>query len=148
MINNKKIHSLVALLGLVAMLLAFVSFMKPVHAEEYEPSDLIPIGLENLEYELNDIDGTTVSTSAEGKPKILFFFNTGCPRCKAVEKDLTTYGVNTDEVDFVMAESSNGGISRERAIEFYSTDKDSAGVERTSQCYGSVKVCWEYVRSN
>lgn len=141
--GEKRRNGLVLFLAAFAICIAFICYAKPVHAEEYAESELNYIGLPNEEYFLTDINGGTVSTKANGKPKILFFFNTTCPRCKAVEEKILTYGMNLDNVDFIMAESSNGGITQSQAENFFAT----LGINSTSQCYGAKDVCWEYLRA-
>ena len=106
-------------------------------------SDFIPAGVPNMEFSLTDIDGSKVSTLASGKPKIIFFFNTGCKRCRATVHDIKEFGMNLDEVDFIMSEASNGGVTQAQARKYY----DECGIESTARCYDSVDVCWEYLRA-
>lgn len=106
-------------------------------------SDFIRAGVPNMEFYLTDIDGSKVSTLAEGKPKIIFFFNTGCKRCRATVHDIIDFGMDTDKVDFIMAEASNGGVTEEKARKYY----DECGIESKARCYNSVDVCWEYLRA-
>lgn len=105
--------------------------------------DFIPAGVPNMEFYLTDIDGSKVSTLADGKPKIIFFFNTGCKRCRATVHDIREFGMDLDKVDFIMSEASNGGVTEAQARKYY----DECGIESTARCYDSVDVCWEYLRA-
>ena len=106
-------------------------------------SDFIPAGVPNMEFSLTDIDGSKVSTLASGKPKIIFFFNTGCKRCRATVHDIRDFGMDMDKVDFIMSEASNGGVTEAQARKYY----DECGIKSTARCYNSVDVCWEYLRA-
>ena len=106
--------------------------------------DFIPAGVPNMEFYLTDIDGSKVSTLASDKPKIIFFFNTGCKRCRATVHDIKEFGMNLDEVDFIMSEASNGGVTEAQARKYY----DECGIESSARCYDSVDVCWEYLRAS
>lgn len=140
--NRSCIIQAATILAVFVLSFLLLCGTKSVYAEDYEPSDLIYVDAKNTEQLLTDIDGNTVSTLADGKPKILFFFNTTCPRCKAVEETIKAHGLNTDEVDFVMAESSNGGVSEEVARKFF----DDLGIDATSKCYDARDICWYYLR--
>ena len=110
------------------------------------PSEPITTNIDNIEHEMISIDGTKVSTKANGKPKILFFFNFGCALCKATEGDLIDYGINTDDVDFIMAEASYGGTNQEEAVDFYKGLAQD-GLNPSKKCYNCVDVCWDYLRA-
>lgn len=145
--SRKRYVSLALIMLLVG--LVFGVCAKPVSAEDasttkkYKPTEMNYVDVKNTEYKLKDINGSNVSTLAKGKPKILFFFNTTCPLCKAVEEDLIAAGVNTEKVDFVMAESSMADISKADAKKFY----NSCGITSSAKCYASVDVCWKYLRA-
>lgn len=144
--NLQFAAKLAAAIICMILLIAFAGFSRPVHAAATTlpyPSDIHFVNEPNEEYFLTDIDGSQVSTKADGKAKILFFFNTTCPRCNEVESLIKTYGINSNKVDFIMAESSINGITEEQAKNFY----DKCEIESAAQCYQTVDVCWKYLKS-
>ncbi len=146
---------LLALAMAVSMLLTVG--VSPAYAAEDSrpaPGDIHFLNIDNPELTMTDINGNQVSTKANGKPKILFFFNFGCSRCAQTETLMRQYGFDLDKVDVVFCEAWNdiseaskdektASDLKQQAVDFYS----KLGIETTAQCYGGVKTCWEYLRA-
>lgn len=94
-------------------------------------------GIDNLTHTLTTIDGKEVSTKAEGKPKVLFFFKVGCGNCHAMAKMLP----QREDIDIIAAEFT--GATSEQAKNFY----DAYCPNNVVCCYNSSSVGWAYVRS-
>lgn len=100
------------ILGLLTALMLVLPMFPalPVAAAE------VPEGTENLSGTFDGIDGGTVSTQSEGKPKLVIFFKLGCSNCeralasisssewiKSGEIDVCAFEMNCASVDDVKA---------------------------------------------
>ena len=122
------------LAGLLLFVLTLTAAL-PVSAEESSESLM-----ENLHYMIPTMDGGTVSTAAEGKPKVLIFYKPNCPNCQGVMGLLQDEELDFSSVDVIAAEVS--GASMENMEEFYSI----YGNEQITFGYNADSIMWRYLR--
>jgi len=116
--------SLLFLLGTVAEVYA---------AEGFSPR-------ENLNYNLTALDESIVSTAANGRPKVLIFFSSGCYNCKYMLGLFKNTTKPLDDVDVIAAEL-NYGAEKERTEAFY----NQYGTDKVTYCYGAAAAGWAYL---
>lgn len=121
----------------LAILFVMVSvFWIPVKAED------IPGGKkENLHYSIPTLNGGTVSTAAEGRPKVLIFYKTVCYNCQTVLGLFQNERLNFSGVDVIAAEISNA--SMEEMEQFYKT----YGTDQITYGYDARRIMWNYIYS-
>ena len=122
------------LAGLLLFVLTLTAAL-PVSAEESSESLM-----ENLHYTMPTMDGGTVSTAAEGKPKVLIFHKLGCYNCQIVLGLLQDEKLDFSSVDVIAAEISEA--SMEEMEEFYSI----YGTEQITYGYNANSIMWSYLR--
>ena len=125
------IKFLAGLLLFVLMITAALS----VSAEEAAGSLM-----ENLHYTIQTMDGGTVTTAAEGKPKVLIFYKPNCFNCQTVLGLFQNEGLNFSSVDVIAAEIS--GASMDDMQAFY----DMYGTEQLTYGYNANSIMWTYLR--
>ncbi|MDE7131457.1 MAG: InlB B-repeat-containing protein, partial [Lachnospiraceae bacterium] len=98
---------------------------------------------ENLNYTFTTLDDETVSSRADGKPKLLLFFRTDCYYCQRTSQDLSQNIKNFNGVDIYAIESSYA--TKEAVTQF----KNDYGCDEIAYCYGTsttnVQCYWDYV---
>ena len=97
--------------------------------------------MENLHYTIPTIDGGTVTTAAEGKPKVLIFYKPTCFNCQTVLGLFQDEDLDFSSVDVIAAEIS--GASMEDMQAFY----DSYGTEQLTYGYRANSIMWTYLRN-
>ena len=108
--------------GILAALLLIVQVM-PVAAAEGDT-----LGLDNLSYSFEDVEGNQVSLDSSGKPKLLVFFMTGCVNCQNTLKDIANSSWLTN------------GEAEVCAIEVSEKSVDEVKGFRTNHCNGSSAI--------
>lgn len=102
-------------------------------------------GIENPDYSFTAIDGSTVSTKAEGKPKVLLFYRPGCGNCRAVLNILRYDSGNPalEQADVYAMDTEWTPL--EDVKQLYGT----CGTEKVTFCYdtgyGIVNAMWDYI---
>ena len=96
--------------------------------------------MENLHYTIQTMDGGTVTTAAEGKPKVLIFYKPNCFNCQTVLGLFQNEGLNFSSVDVIAAEIS--GASMDDMQAFY----DMYGTEQLTYGYNANSIMWTYLR--
>ncbi|MDE7178738.1 MAG: InlB B-repeat-containing protein [Lachnospiraceae bacterium] len=87
------------------------------------------VNAENPYYSLTTLDGEEVSTKADGKPKVLFFFRPGCFNCQQTNFGLSENIKSFDGVDIYAIEIS--GAAKEDVANF----KKTYGCDEIIYCY-------------
>ena len=102
------------------------------------------LNAENLNYTFTTLDDETVSSKADGKPKVLFFFKPDCYYCQKTSKDLSQHISNFSGVDIYVIEAFISSTKAEVA-DF----KKAYGCDEITYCYdknGMTKYhVWDYV---
>ena len=122
------------LAGLLLFVLMIVTVLT-VSAEEAAGSLM-----ENLHYTIQTMDGGTVTTVAEGKPKVLIFYKPNCFNCQTVLGLFQNEELNFSGVDVIAAEIS--GASMDDMQDFY----DMYGTEQLAYGYNANSIMWTYLR--
>jgi len=80
----------------------------------------VAAGTANLNYTYDNIDGGSISTQSNGKPKILVFFKVGCGNCKNTLRDISSSEwIKNGDVDVCAIEFA--GASVDEIISFRDT---------------------------
>ena len=99
---------------LAAAALMLITPTMQVSAEE------VAAGTANLNYTYDNIDGGSISTQSNGKPKILVFFKVGCGNCKNTLRDISSSEwIKNGDVDVCAIEFA--GASVDEIISFRDT---------------------------
>ena len=100
--------------------------------------------LGNLDYTFTTIDDKTVSSKADGKPKVLFFFNTGCWNCQQTNINLSEHIDEFDGIDIYAIEIEN------KTKDEVSAFKDTYGCDGITYSYDTGltnhQAMWNYYR--
>lgn len=102
-------------------------------------------GASNPDYSFTAIDGSKVSTKAEGKPKVLLFYRPGCGNCRAVLNILRYDSGNPalDQADVYAMDTER--TSLENVKQLY----EAYGTEKVTFCYdtgyGIINAMWDYL---
>ena len=113
-----------------------------VQAAESVSGSTDKLNKENLSYEFQSLDGTTISSQANGKPKLLIFFRTGCFNSRQTISYLTQvkdYG----NIDIIAA--SIDGCTKSDIESFKKTYGNSR--DYVTYCYnnsGYSGYMWQY----
>lgn len=102
----------------------------------------IEASFENQEYIFTTLDDQTVSSKADGKPKVLFFFKTDCGRCIQTNKAISEHIDEFTGVDIYALEID--GKTKDEVSEF----KDQYGCDGITYSYDkegtNILAMWEY----
>lgn len=74
---------------ILSLLLVLLLLLPAIPAMPTEAAEL-PEGTANLDFSFTSIDGESVSTKSNGKPKLIVFFMPGCSRCKYTLQDFSS----------------------------------------------------------
>ena len=118
--------------------LQYVLKWKPEEASDVQTA---PVSLDpgNPKYTLTTLDGKTVTTSAEGKPKVLIFIKPTCYNCQTVMGTFQDKGLSMDGVDVYVCDIQSD--TPEAAEPFF----DEYGREGMTYCYKANSVMWNYL---
>ncbi|MDE7130743.1 MAG: InlB B-repeat-containing protein [Lachnospiraceae bacterium] len=98
----------------------------------------------NLEYTFTTIDDQTVSSKADGKPKVLFFFRPNCYYCQQTNANLSDHIDEFTGVDIYAVEII--GATKDEVSEF----KNEYGCDEITYCYDkdgkNNSALWAYYR--
>ena len=97
------------------------------------------LDIENSDYTFTTLDDQTVSSKAEGKPKVLIFLDIANPNCTQTIQDLSEHIEALGDVDIYAIESFYGS-TKETVAEF----KNTYGCDKITYCYdkeGKYREC-------
>lgn len=119
---KKKIISM-----LTALLLLIMIPVIPAAAAEK-----LPTGTANLDYAFTTLDGGQASSQANGKPKLLVFFKTGCSNCQLTLKSISESAwLQNGEADVYALACGNPANSADPSAQ---TDDTSISNFKTNYC--------------
>ena len=95
--------------------------------------------VENPHYNIMKMEGGTVSTAAEGKPKVLIFYKPDCYNCQTMMGIIRDSGADFQGVDVIAADIS--GSSMDVLQEFC----DTYGRDQITFGYRANAVMWNYL---
>ncbi|MDE6014987.1 MAG: InlB B-repeat-containing protein [Acetatifactor sp.] len=97
---------------------------------------------DNLEYTFTTIDGQTVSSKADGKAKVLFFFKTDCANCIQTNRSLSEHIGEFTDVDIYALEINS------KTKDEVSAFKNEYGCDGITYCYDEgqniLSAMWAY----
>lgn len=102
-----------------------------------------PYDLENRDWSFTTLDETTVTSAAEGRPKMLVFFKASCTNSADTISGIADYGFS--DVDIIAVETE--GSSKDTVASFAESYGD--GTMEFSYCEGTdnFDAMWDYVWS-
>lgn len=95
----------------------------------------------NLDHTMTTLDGKSVTTKAEGKPKLLVFFKTNCYNSQSVMRILQDEALNFNGIDIIACDASSA--TEETAREFFA----EYGRDDIECCFGTNPIMWDYLRN-
>ena len=112
-----------------------------VTVQAAEIPDPEPDKTTNLDYTMTTLDGKTVTTKAEGKPKLLVFFKTTCYNSQTVMRILQDKALTLKGIDVIACDISSE--TEEETQEFF----EEYGRDDMECCFGTNRIMWDYLRS-
>lgn len=104
------------------------------------------LGLNNLSYEYTTVDDTTISSAANGKPKLLIFYSNGCWNCRNTIQGISSKIDKFAGIDVYAMETNSG--TKEEVIEFqqqYGCDEIvfsyDTGMTNQSSMWAYARAC-------
>ncbi len=92
------------ILGLLAAFILLMPVLQVAAAE-------VPEGTENLSYTFENVDGGEVTTTSDGKPKMVILFSHTCENCRATLRDIASSSwVKSDDMDVCAIEFNNATV--------------------------------------
>ncbi|MDE6601643.1 MAG: InlB B-repeat-containing protein [Lachnospiraceae bacterium] len=108
------------------------------------PESGVALELENLYCQYTALDGTQISSTAEGKPKLLVFYSNSCANCQNTILDISSEIDKFSGIDIYALESDGG---TEEAV---ARMKDQYGCEEITFSYDTttknMNSMWAYLR--
>lgn len=139
-LNWKRI--MVFLLAVILVCGLIPGNMSKVQAAESVSGSATACNIDNLKYTFQSLDGSTISSQANGKPKLLIFFRTGCFNSQQTISRLTQvkdYG----NIDIIAAEID--GCTKADVVSFKETYGN--GRDYITYCHttnGYSEYMWQY----
>ncbi|MDE5716621.1 MAG: InlB B-repeat-containing protein [Lachnospiraceae bacterium] len=101
--------------------------------------------LDNLSAQYTALDDTTISSAAEGKPKLLIFYSNTCPNCQNTIRGISGRIANFAGIDIYAIETT------EKSKDEVAAYQQEYGCEEITFSYdaqsGNSNSMWEYVRA-
>lgn len=92
------------ILGLLAAFILLMPVLQVAAAE-------VPEGTKNLSYTFENVDGGEVTTTSDGKPKMVILFSHTCENCRATLRDIASSSwVKSDDMDVYAIEFNNATV--------------------------------------
>lgn len=127
------------------LILACVAGVMPGSVMETQAASAdAPYQLDNPAYSYTTIDEATVTSTANGKPKVLVFFGTNCPNSVATLKDICRGSVDFSDADIVAVEIQDFG-KKENVITFKNNYGSNKVTFAYSKDYSANSSAWAYL---